>query len=113
MLSPHGLDKDDTANSQPSSENITDQVRGKVILEADFTLQFTVEARGVTVTELPTRYLRRSKSEKSLLRTTNYVSKLLRIHYLLAACHVIQSCFGRLLQFVIAIITQSIFHINK
>ena len=30
MLSPHGLDKDDTANSQPSSENITDQVRGKV-----------------------------------------------------------------------------------
>ena len=40
-----------------------------------------VEARGVTVTELPYRYLRRSKSEKSLLRTTNYVSKLLRIHY--------------------------------
>ena len=96
-----------------SSENITDQVRGKVILEADFTIQFTVEARGVTVTELPTRYLRRSKSEKSLLRTTNYVSKLLRIHYLLTSCHVIQSCFGRLLQFVIAIITQSIFHINK
>ena len=53
MLSPHGLDKDDTANSQPSSENITDQFRGKVILEADFTLQFTVEASGVTVSFPP------------------------------------------------------------